>query len=142
MAGTVAFIALWVITMVPGNPITGRGGPAGSPAAIIIEVSQIVFVALVAAIIAYENRARKRTATRMAQKAQRSNSQIAILAAIVVALVLIGAFVSPMAMPRGPAGISGPRPRGGPPGSPSPGQVAPPEIPQGQQIGTIPAAKR
>src|SRR2546426_6847129 len=33
IAGTAVLIALWAITRIPGNPITGRGGPAGSPVA-------------------------------------------------------------------------------------------------------------
>lgn len=113
IAGTVVFIALWVITRMPANPITGRGGPTGSPTAIIIEVSQVFFVALAAAVLAYEVRAKKKAAASTAEKAPRDKSRIAILAAIVIALVLVGAFVLPMVMPRGPGG-GGPRPGGAP----------------------------
>ena len=44
----------------PGNPITGRGGPAGNPIAITIEVFQAAFIVLTAAIIIYERRKKKK----------------------------------------------------------------------------------
>jgi hypothetical protein len=37
IAGTMVFMALWIITRIPGNPITGRGGPAGKPIAITMK---------------------------------------------------------------------------------------------------------
>lgn len=55
IGGTVVFIALWAITRIPDNPITGRGGPV-SQNAIIVETAQIAFIALAIAIIAYERR--------------------------------------------------------------------------------------
>lgn len=55
IGGTAAFIALWVITRIPDNPITGRGGPV-SQNAIIIETAQIAFLAIVIAILACEKR--------------------------------------------------------------------------------------
>jgi len=54
IAGTIAFIAIWAITRIPSNPITGRGGPINQTA-IIVEVSQIIFVILLA-ILAYKRR--------------------------------------------------------------------------------------
>jgi hypothetical protein len=48
--GTVILIGMWVITRVPDNPITGRGGPI-SEMAIATEVFQIAYVALTAIII-------------------------------------------------------------------------------------------
>jgi len=45
----------------PGNPITGRGGPAGNPIAITIEAFQAVFIGLAGAIIIYEHRKKKQT---------------------------------------------------------------------------------
>ncbi|MFL6356034.1 MAG: hypothetical protein ACJ71C_05690, partial [Nitrososphaeraceae archaeon] len=45
IAGTLVFIAMWVITRVPGNPITGRGGMI-SDMGIAVEVMQFAFVAL------------------------------------------------------------------------------------------------
>lgn len=129
IAGTVVLIALWVITRMPANPITGRGGPTGSPTAILIEVSQVVFIALAAAVLAYEVRAKKKAAASTAEKALRGKSRIAILVAIVVALVLVGAFVLPMVMPRGPGG-GGPRP-GGAPRLPQP---SPTDVQQGQLL--------
>jgi len=54
IAGTVVFIAIWIITRVPGNPITGRGGMI-SDMGIAVEVMQFAFVALTGAIIAIES---------------------------------------------------------------------------------------
>ena len=54
IAGTIAFIAIWAITRIPSNPITGRGGLINQTA-IIVEVSQIIFVILLA-ILAYKRR--------------------------------------------------------------------------------------
>ncbi len=45
IAGTVAFVLLWVITRIPNNPITGKRGPI-SEEAIIIQVFQIPFIIL------------------------------------------------------------------------------------------------
>src|ERR687894_1332876 len=59
IAGTIVFMALWIITRMPDNPITGRAGPAGNPIAITIEVFQAAFIGLAAAIIIYELRKRK-----------------------------------------------------------------------------------
>ena len=46
-------IILFAITRIPGNPITGRGGPI-SPMALAIEVFQAGFIGLSVAIIVYE----------------------------------------------------------------------------------------
>ncbi|MFL6512610.1 MAG: hypothetical protein ACJ70X_06640 [Nitrososphaera sp.] len=54
IAGTLVFIAIWVITRVPSNPITGRGGMI-SDMGIAVEVMQFAFVALTGAIIAIES---------------------------------------------------------------------------------------
>jgi hypothetical protein len=53
IAGTVILIGLWVITRIPDNPITGRGGPI-SERAIAVEIFQIAYVAITALIIAKE----------------------------------------------------------------------------------------
>lgn len=53
IAGTVILILVWVITRIPDNPITGRGGPI-SERAIAVEVFQIAYVAITAIIIATE----------------------------------------------------------------------------------------
>ena len=50
IAGTLAFIAIWAITRLPDNPITGRAGRIGD-SAIIIEIFQIAFVALMVILI-------------------------------------------------------------------------------------------
>lgn len=48
--GTVAFILLWVITRMPDNPITGRGGMIGDTA-IATEIFQIAYVALMTIMV-------------------------------------------------------------------------------------------
>jgi hypothetical protein len=53
IAGTIILIGLWVITRVPDNPITGRGGPINERA-IAVEVFQIAYVVITAVIIAKE----------------------------------------------------------------------------------------
>lgn len=50
IAGTLAFIAIWVITRLPDNPISGRAGRIGDTA-IIIEIFQIAFVVLMIILI-------------------------------------------------------------------------------------------
>ncbi|HKG31368.1 MAG TPA: hypothetical protein VKA91_08855 [Nitrososphaeraceae archaeon] len=55
IAGTIILIIMWAITRMPGNPITGRGGPI-SDMAIAIEVFQIAYVIITAITIARERR--------------------------------------------------------------------------------------
>jgi hypothetical protein len=55
IGGTIVLIILYVITRMPDNPITGRGGPL-SPMAIAIEVLQVAFIGLTVAIIVYERK--------------------------------------------------------------------------------------
>ncbi len=55
IAGTIILIIMWGITRMPGNPITGRGGPI-SEMAIAIEVFQIAYVIITSIIIAKERR--------------------------------------------------------------------------------------
>jgi hypothetical protein len=45
IVGTFILIIIWVITRIPNNPITGRGGPIGATE-IAVEVFQIAFVVL------------------------------------------------------------------------------------------------
>ncbi len=45
IAGTFVFVLIWVITRIPDNPITGKGGSI-SEEAIIIQVFQIAFIIL------------------------------------------------------------------------------------------------
>jgi hypothetical protein len=58
MGGTIILIIMWVITRVPGNPITGRGGPIGEMA-IVIEIFQIAYIIITAIIIFKERRGHK-----------------------------------------------------------------------------------
>ena len=55
IGGTIVLIILFVVTRMPGNPITGRGGPI-MPMALAIEVLQAAFIGLTAAIIIYESK--------------------------------------------------------------------------------------
>jgi hypothetical protein len=138
IAGTIVFMALWIITRMPGNPITGRGGPAGNPIAITIEVFQAAFIGLAAAIIIYEHRKKKKKKDgqqEVEKSVTRASSRkhMPILGGIVIALILIGLFALPMLMP-GPMGGGG---GGGPPRQGGGGGASPPGAdqsgpPQGQ----------
>ena len=55
IAGTIILIIMWVMTRIPGNPITGRGGPI-SEMAVAMEVFQIAYIIITAIIIAKESR--------------------------------------------------------------------------------------
>jgi hypothetical protein len=55
IAGTIILIIMWVMTRIPGNPITGRGGPI-SEMAVAIEVFQVAYIIITAIIIANESR--------------------------------------------------------------------------------------
>jgi uncharacterized membrane protein YuzA (DUF378 family) len=55
IAGTIILIIIWAITRMPGNPITGRGGPIGEMA-IVIEIFQIAYIIITSIIIVKERR--------------------------------------------------------------------------------------
>ena len=59
IAGTTILIIVWAITRMPGNPITGRGGPI-SEMAIAVEVFQIAYIVITAIIITKERRGQAR----------------------------------------------------------------------------------
>ena len=63
IAGTIILIIMWVMTRVPGNPITGRGGPI-SDMAVAIEVFQIAYIVLAGIIIAKEIKRGVKTSTK------------------------------------------------------------------------------
>jgi hypothetical protein len=133
IAGTIVFMALWIITRIPGNPITGRGGPAGNPIAITIEVFQAAFIGLAIAIIIYEHR-KKKGQQEVEKSVTRASSRkhMPILGGIVIALILIGLFALPMLMPGPMGGGGGPPRQGGAGGGASPppsgaGQFGPPQ---------------
>jgi len=54
IAGTFAFVLIWVITRIPENPITGRGGMVGDMA-IAVEVFQIAFIVLLGLLVAMKS---------------------------------------------------------------------------------------
>ena len=136
IAGTIVFMALWIITRMPDNPITGRAGPAGNPIAITIEVFQAAFIGLTAAIIIYEHRKKKEGQQEVEKSITRASvrKHMPILGGIVIALILMGLFALPMLMPSPMGGGGGGPPRqGGGGGGASPpsgsGQLV---TPQGQ----------
>ncbi|MBI5698400.1 MAG: hypothetical protein HZC29_07985 [Thaumarchaeota archaeon] len=55
IGGTGVFIAIWAITRMPENMITGRGGSINQNG-IIVEIMQAAFIALNMAILIYEKR--------------------------------------------------------------------------------------
>jgi len=55
LGGTIVFILIWVITRIPDNFITGRGGRI-SDNGILTEVFQIAFVGIVIAILILEKK--------------------------------------------------------------------------------------
>lgn len=60
IAGTIILIIIWAITRMPGNPITGRGGPIGEMA-IVIEIFQIAYIIITSIIIVKERRGHTRS---------------------------------------------------------------------------------
>lgn len=139
IGGTATFMTIFFITRMPGNPITGRGAPAGNPMAIAVEVFEGIFIVLAAVILVYESRVNarqiveKKNETGLGTINAPRRKQVPILAGIVVVFVLAGLFVLPMAMPR-PMGGGPPGQFGGPPG-----QVPPATSPQQpvQQAGSL-----
>jgi hypothetical protein len=63
IVGTIILIIMWVMTRIPGNPITGRGGPI-SDMAVAIEVFQIAYIVLAGIIIAKEIKRGVKTSTK------------------------------------------------------------------------------
>lgn len=55
IGGTAALMSIWIITRMPGNPMTGRGGGV-SEMAMAVEAMQGIFIGLAAAIIVIESR--------------------------------------------------------------------------------------
>ena len=67
IAGTIILIALFAITRMPDNPITGRAGPI-MPMALVIEVMQLAFVGLSIAIIICESKIREQVSGKTASR--------------------------------------------------------------------------
>jgi hypothetical protein len=125
IAGTAVFMALFFITRVPDNPITGRGGGMNTNS-ILVEVFQGLFIGLAIAILVYESRSKVREEKAAPSAPSKSTSKhVPILAGVVIALVVFGLFVLPMAMPR---------PMGGPPGQGGGPPPASGQQPPGQQL--------
>ena len=59
IAGTIILIIMWAITRMPGNPITGRGGPLNE-IGIAIQVFQMAYVVITARIRGKERRGQGR----------------------------------------------------------------------------------
>jgi hypothetical protein len=53
IAGNVAFIILYVVTRLPGNPVNGRGGDIDA-VDMICELAQVAYIAITAVILARE----------------------------------------------------------------------------------------
>src|SRR5919106_1124034 len=66
IGGTIVLIILYVISTMPANPFTGRGGPV-SPLGLAIELFQAAFIGLSIAIIIYESK-RKQLSGRTASE--------------------------------------------------------------------------
>jgi peptidoglycan/LPS O-acetylase OafA/YrhL len=58
IGGTLVLIAIWIITRMPGNSITGRGGMVNEMG-VAVETLQWTFVGLTAAIIVVESRMKR-----------------------------------------------------------------------------------
>jgi len=50
IVGTAPFVVIWVLTRVPDNPITGRGGRKGDTA-VILEALQIAVIIILGIIV-------------------------------------------------------------------------------------------
>jgi hypothetical protein len=59
IAGTIILIVMWATTRMPGNPITGRGGPLNE-IGIAIQIFQIAYIVITVIIIMKERRGRMR----------------------------------------------------------------------------------
>jgi protocatechuate 3,4-dioxygenase beta subunit len=91
--GTLFLVVIWVITRMPGNPITGRGGPVNSTA-LIVEFSQAAFIVLLAVISMLEGRGKFIVEKSNNIKRQHDSRQISTLVGLVVVLILVASFVS------------------------------------------------
>lgn len=58
IGGTAVLSAIWIITRMPGNPITGRGFEANTMG-IAVQAAEWAFIGLAAAILVLESRMKK-----------------------------------------------------------------------------------
>lgn len=58
IGGTAVLMAIWIITRMPGNPITGRGGGVNEMA-MAVEAMQGIFIGLAVAILVIESQMKK-----------------------------------------------------------------------------------
>jgi len=127
IAGTISFIAIYFITRMPDNPITGRGGRINDMG-VATESFQIAFVVLLVAIIIYEIKTRKIVSAETKTRKE-GKKPVSVLVGIVAALVVIGFFVLPMTSDQGGGPPRGPGGSGGPPqGVQQQGQTEAPQI--------------
>lgn len=98
IGGTIVFFAIWAITRMPGNPITGRGGGVNTMA-ILVESFQFAFIGLVIVITVYEKKMRRLEKNTL-KGSVKSKRGVLILTAIVVTIILGGFFV-PMLLNQG-----------------------------------------
>jgi hypothetical protein len=106
LAGTAVFMALFLITRMPGNPITGQGEEV-DPISIAVEEFQALFIGLTLAIIMHDYKRRKRVMEPTGINGvgedvlgkTSGKKQIGVLAGVAVALALVGLFLLPMIMP-------------------------------------------
>lgn len=110
IGGTIVLIAIWAITRMPGNPITGRGGGVNTMA-ILVESFEVAFIGLSIAIIIYERKMSRLEKNTLTGSVKNKRGAL-ILTGIVVAIILGGLFV-PMFLNQG---NGPPRLPGGPPG--------------------------
>lgn len=114
IGGTLVFIAIYFITRIPDNPITGRGGRINDMG-VATEFFQVAFVGLLVAIIIYEIKMKKSSVKEIKSDSKENKKPISILLGVVASLVIIGLVILPMASeqqgggpPRGPGGNGGP----------------------------------
>jgi hypothetical protein len=67
IVGNAVFVAIWAVTRIPGNPITGRGGSI-SQNAILAESGQMAYIIITIAIIVYELRNRTKISQHTSSK--------------------------------------------------------------------------
>lgn len=122
IGGTLIFIAIYFVTRIPDNPITGRGGRINDMGA-ATEFFQIAFVGLLVAIVIYEIKKRKPSEAKT-PSLNKNKKSVSILVGVVASLIVLGLVILPMTSEQPGGGPSrGQGSQGGPPqGGPIQGQ--------------------